>query len=119
VLIIRTPVSYWRYLQRLNDLEIDIGLIPLADNEFNRCKTDIKWVEYSTLGIPAVISDVPVYYEAKSRGLGVMVSNDPAAWYNAIVDLIENPEKRYSIGQAAREYILKNRIIEKHVHKYA
>jgi len=119
VLIIRTPVSYWRYLQRLNDLEIDIGLIPLADNEFNRCKTDIKWVEYSALEIPAVISDIPVYHEAKSSGLGVMVSNDPAAWYNAIVDLIENPEKRHSIGQAAREYILKNRIIEKHVHKYA
>ncbi|MFB6076335.1 MAG: hypothetical protein ABEK17_04290, partial [Candidatus Aenigmatarchaeota archaeon] len=33
-------------------LNLDIGLIPLNDNAFNRSKSCIKWYEYSALGVP-------------------------------------------------------------------
>lgn len=119
VQIIKQGLPYWHYLQRLNDLEFDIGLIPLADTEFNRCKSDIKWVEYGALGIPAVVSDLPLYEEAKRSGLAVVVPNDSDAWYEALVDLIEQPEKRLRLAQAVRAYVWEHRTIEHHIHEYA
>ena len=35
------------------------------DNIFNRCKSDIKYIEYSALGIPAVCQDIDVYKRCK------------------------------------------------------
>jgi hypothetical protein len=43
---------------RLAAMDLDIGLIPLKKNQFNICKSPIKWVEYSALKIPSIASYV-------------------------------------------------------------
>lgn len=48
----------------LKSLKIDIGLAPLEDNLFNRCKSNIKMLEYSALGIPGIYSNVTPYRKA-------------------------------------------------------
>jgi glycosyltransferase involved in cell wall biosynthesis len=53
------------YPYQLKKLNINIGVIPLMDNIFNRCKSDIKYIEYSALGIPAVCQDIDVYKRCK------------------------------------------------------
>ena len=42
----------------VRDMRLDIGLCPVIDDPFNRGKSDIKWVEYSAMGMPAVVSPV-------------------------------------------------------------
>lgn len=54
------------YPQRLYDLNIDIGLAPLRDTEFNRCKSNLKWLEWSSLSVPVIASDVEPY--SKTNG---------------------------------------------------
>ena len=52
----------------LHNLDFDIGVAPLAYNVFNRSKSDIKVLEYASLGIPAVASDVrPVRRQHRAR----------------------------------------------------
>ena len=38
-----------------------IGLAPLLDTPFNRCKSPLKAMDYAALGIAVLASDMPVY----------------------------------------------------------
>lgn len=49
----------------LRNLKCDIGIAPLEDNLFNRCKSNIKMLEYTALGIPGVYSNVTPYRQAQ------------------------------------------------------
>lgn len=59
------------------------GVAPLQDEEFNRAKSDLKAIEYTALGLPAVVSDRPSYAAAKAHGV-VAVPDDLGAWRDAV-----------------------------------
>ena len=61
------------------------GVAPLLDTPFNRSKSALKFLEYSSLGLASICSDVPVYREAVRPGeTGLLVPNDPASWRDAL-----------------------------------
>ncbi len=63
----------------------DFGIAPLADVPLNRCKSDIKFLDYSLLGIPAVYSNMPAYrHTVKHSKTGLVVSDDPRDWRSAL-----------------------------------
>lgn len=85
--------------------EIDVLLVPLLDNEFNRNKSELKMVEASTKHKPVIVSDVyPYKYCAinaieKGGGLNpdgncIMVSENKKTrgWVKAIEKIVKNPE---------------------------
>jgi len=47
-------VKYVAYPYKLATLNLDIGLCPVIDNEFNRSKSAIKYLEYSVMKIPTI-----------------------------------------------------------------
>jgi len=55
--------DYPSYLQALYETGWLLGLAPLVDDLFNRCKTPTKLVEYTACGIPALCSDIAPYRE--------------------------------------------------------
>lgn len=86
----------------------DIAIIPLVDNEFNRCKSAIKWIEMGALRVPAVVSMVSPYKELidLKQDNGVFIENNSKdAWYQGIETLIENAELRKKIGQNAYDTV--------------
>ena len=111
-------ISAYPYRSILND--IDFFVIPLVDNEFNRCKSNIKWVEQSAIEVPSVTSYVTPYKEAYNGGNGIFVhNNDPDAWYEAVCYMIENPEERIKMGKEARKTVEENYDINKKAHLWA
>ncbi len=96
--------------RRLAELKWNIGVAPLADNAFTRCKSHIKWLEYSMYKIPVIASKVYPYYvpcfgkEVIEDGkTGLLVQ--PNEWVDALEDLILNEEKRITLGKNAYETI--------------
>ncbi len=87
-----------------------VGLAPLRDLDFNRCKAAAKYLEYASLGIAGVYSDIPTYRDAVSHGVnGLLVDHgEPAAWKEAIELLVREPELRRGIVERAREDLLAN-----------
>jgi glycosyltransferase involved in cell wall biosynthesis len=84
----------------------DIAVAPLRDTPFNRCKSDLKFLEYSALGLPGIYSDVVPYSESVRDGeTGLLVSNDEEAWCQAMVRLAENADLRARVARSARSLV--------------
>ncbi|WP_298438394.1 glycosyltransferase [Geobacter sp.] len=102
--------GYGNYARAIQQAGIDIGLVPLADNRFNRCKSNIKWLEYSACGIAGIYADLPPYRSCVREGeTGLLVAGyDADAWVAALESLIDNPDRRHAMAVAARTEVLAN-----------
>lgn len=92
---------------KLAELNFDIGLIPVVDRPFNRGKSNIKWQEYSMLGIPTIASDVGEYRAITPNETGLLAQNEDE-WYLHMKRLIEDAELRKELGRKAKQHVTKN-----------
>jgi len=101
-------------------LDLDIGLAPLIDDEFNHCKTNIKWQEYAALKTPVVASPT-VYAEhpilegvtSINHGYTGMIANNHEEWVRWLSMLIEDKKFRKKMGKAAYAKIKSDWNLEK------
>lgn len=82
--------------------EIGVGLAPLADTKFNACKSWLKPLEMSALGVPWVASPRPEYQRLHKRGAGVLAAN-PRAWYRELRALAHSEARRAEVAAAGLE----------------
>ncbi len=109
-----TPTPAYPYKTAI--LNPTIGLIPLVDNEFNRCKSAIKWLEWASLGVPCVTSNVSPYKEIATEGNGVFIENNSSrSWHEGICLLIEDKLLRAKVGGEAKRYVENNYDAKKNV----
>jgi glycosyltransferase involved in cell wall biosynthesis len=94
-------VKLEQYMTTLASLKLDIGLCPVVDNIFNSTgKSGIKWMEYSSLHIPSVVSKVGCYTDYVVNGETALIAKDNE-WYKQIKKLIESHELRKKIAEQA------------------
>lgn len=79
----------------------DIGIAPLRDNNLNRAKSNLRWIEYSALKIPTVCSKVQPFEESIKNGRTGFLANTKKDWFEYLGDLIESESLRTSIGKEA------------------
>jgi len=92
----------WSLAREVEDLhELDIGLMPLVDDEWSRGKCGFKILLYMSGGIPTVCSPVGVNPEIVEDGATGFLARDPAEWYQRLAYLVEHPEARRALGAAA------------------
>lgn len=89
-------------------LDLDMALAPLVPCRFNASKSPVKALEAAALGLPIVASDLGPYRCLASGSGGLLVPlNDPYGWEEAILGLVDDPERRLAMGQAARAWVEK------------
>jgi hypothetical protein len=66
----------------------DIGLAPLVNNEFNKCKSWLKLAEYNALCIPYVASNIDPYNKYYRMNQGGIICDSLDEWENALRYLI-------------------------------
>jgi glycosyltransferase involved in cell wall biosynthesis len=98
---IEVKASYMEFLISLSRLGWDIGVAPLVDTPFNRCKAPTKFIEYSACGIPVAASNMPVYSEVMPKNSGELVVGD---WYGPLCRLLDDPAYRQRAVDIAREH---------------
>lgn len=99
VLGVKPRVSKWVNFERYPKVHakgVRLGIVPLADNEFNEAKSWLKGMEMAAWGIPFVASDMPSYRELNTLGAGEL-ADSPEQWYRAMLDLIKNEERRADV----------------------
>lgn len=55
------PVPIYDYFEKLKSLKLNMALMPLQDNEFNKCKSFHKILQYAQSGIYPICSKVEPY----------------------------------------------------------
>jgi glycosyltransferase involved in cell wall biosynthesis len=96
--------DYSTYARNFQAATIDIGIAPLKDNDFNRSKSAIKWMEMSACGIASVVVDLPPYQSVVEGGkTGLFAGQDSDSWFAALEQLVLDAEMRKGIAQSAME----------------
>lgn len=57
----QSPSDIFNYPREIRKRQIDLLLAPLQDNEFNKCKSNIKFLEFAALGIPMAGQNISTY----------------------------------------------------------
>jgi len=103
--------EYWP--DKLRTLDFDIGIAPLINDHFNRCKSNIKFLEYSSEKIPAVYSPT-VYKDTVEPGVTGFIAETENEWEHYLEKLILNEEIRRDLAQRAFDEVQGKWLLENH-----
>ena len=96
-----SPEAYFEIAKRV---KADVGLAPLRESYFNDAKSNIKWLEYAMMGMPAAASDCGPYRDTIDDGCDGMLCSNREEWTKAIERALFEPgEARRMVGEARRK----------------
>lgn len=96
----------WRLESELEALQaIDIGLMPLYDDDWSRGKCGFKLLLFMSLGIPVVASAVGINRQIIQDGVNGYLASSDQEWVGKLLMLIKNPERRRRIGESGRKTV--------------
>lgn len=98
--------KFIKWLQ--NTVNWDIGVVPLENSDFNKGKSELKYIELTAMGIPGVYSDVEVYNSVIKDGYNGLLANSKDQWIDKLELLILNKNIRKNIHKNAKKNILSN-----------
>lgn len=88
-------VGFWQYPALMQSIRADIAIAPIRDSLFNYAKSDLKYVEYSAMGIPSICSSIGNGIGPYNQTNANLVENKVDAWYSAIKNLLSDENKYY------------------------
>lgn len=84
----------------------DLGVAPLLDNAFNRCKSAIKVLDYAAIGLPTLASRVPAYATDLVDGQEChLIDNDAGEWAQRIRSLAKDHALLARVNHGAQKLI--------------
>jgi glycosyltransferase involved in cell wall biosynthesis len=97
----------WKKATELDDLRaMDIGIMPLPDDEWARGKCGLKGLQYMALGLPTIMSPVGVNSEIIQDGQDGFLATPTEEWVEKISRLVDDAELRARMGAAARKTVV-------------
>lgn len=97
----------WRKETELDDLRaMDIGIMPLPDDEWARGKCGLKGLQYMALGLPTIMSPVGVNSEIIQDGQDGFLAGSTEEWVRKLSRLIDDADLRRRTGEAARKTVV-------------
>lgn len=97
--------------------QIDIGTMPLPDDDWARGKCGFKALLYMALGIPPVCSPVGVNTEIIQDGVNGFLAATNEEWVEKLTRLMEDPELRRRMGVEARKTVEEKYSVETNLPK--
>lgn len=96
----------WRKDTELDDLRaMDIGIMPLPDDEWARGKCGLKGLQYMALGIPTIMSPVGVNSSIITDGSNGFLAQGTEEWVSKLGRLIDDADLRRRMGTEARRSV--------------
>jgi glycosyltransferase involved in cell wall biosynthesis len=103
----------WSEKSEIEDLMLmDIGIMPLHDDEWTKGKCGFKALQYMALEIPAVVSPVGVNTEIVEDGIDGYWCKTTGEWFSNIERLILNKEERVRMGKLGRKKVIEHYSVE-------
>ena len=109
----------WKRDTEIPDLqEIDIGIMPLPDDEWAKGKCGLKGLQYMALAIPTIMSPVGVNTEIIQDGENGFLATTIQEWVDKLSQLIDSAALRERIGVNGRQTVLSSYSVEANKQQY-
>ena len=103
---VSAKISTWSIDSEKRCLEdIDVGIMPLRNDEWSRSKAGYKLLLYMSYGIPCVASPVGINNDIINNGINGYLASTPGEWLNMLSTLIDDTSLREKMGREARTLI--------------
>ncbi len=106
-LVIQSPGSLTKYYDFVRTL--DIGIAPALQEDFNRCRSDVKYLEYAAHGAVPLCSRIPPYEYSVKDGVTGFLFDTPDDMITILDNLSNTPETLASVSAAAQDYVFTRR----------
>ena len=83
--------------------QIDIGIMPLPDDDYARAKGGYKLYLYMAAGLPCIASPVGINSTIIKENINGLLAGTESQWYIALKTLLDKPELRYIMGESGRK----------------
>lgn len=110
------------YYDTLNNLKLDMMIIPRADTYLTRCKSNLKFLEASMFEIPVIAQGFedglsPYQVDPKdAEHMRIVIDN--SKWFEEIDAMIADKQLRLDMGKKAHAYVVDNYDINKNYHRW-
>ena len=110
----------WGLNTEIKDLmDIDIGLMPLINNDVSKGKCGFKLIQYMGLGIVAIATNITVNGDIiKNEENSYLVNNENSNWYDVLEKVMNNKENFIILGKMARKTIFERYSFSANINKY-
>jgi len=99
----------WNIDTYMNDLlKINIGIMPLRNDDWSRGKCAFKLIQYMAAGLPVIASNVGTNSTLITDGEDGYLVNSSDEWLSGFENLLESEELRKKMGMAAKKKIRQN-----------
>jgi glycosyltransferase involved in cell wall biosynthesis len=96
----------WSSATEVQDLAaIDIGIMPMPDNEWSRGKCGFKGLQYMGMGKAVILADVGVNRTIVTHGTNGLLAASEDAWVEQLCHLVKDAELRRRSGAEARRTV--------------
>jgi len=103
----RVTFIKWNPETEIEDLlKLDIGIMPLPDDEWAKGKCGFKALQYMALEIPAVVSPVGVNNTIIKNGIEGFLCQTNEEWLSALEILITDKPMRKEMGKSGRKKVM-------------
>lgn len=87
--------------------EVDVNIVPLVQNIFTNCKSELKFFEAAIVDTPTIASPIFAYENVIINAQNGFLC-EPGLWYDAIKKLYNKPNLCRMVATSAREYCLQH-----------
>jgi glycosyltransferase involved in cell wall biosynthesis len=115
--ILHDWIDYTGHAYRMNCFKPEIAVVPLHEDEFSVCKSELKYLEYAALKVPCVCSNLAPYAPVIKHGETGFLANDDMEFEKYIDILIHDADLRKRMGGAAFKWAEENRNLEKNINE--
>ncbi|MBZ5540975.1 MAG: glycosyltransferase family 4 protein [Acidobacteriia bacterium] len=84
---------------------LDIGIMPMPDNDWTRGKCAFKAIQYMALGIPVVTSPVGMATEVVQHNVNGLWARMPEDWFEALNHLVKDAHLRQRFAEEGRKTV--------------
>jgi len=98
--------------------ELDIGVYPLPKARWVLGKTGFKTVQYMSVGVPCVVSNIGRNQEIVTDGANGFLADSEDEWVDKLSRLVEDTALRERLGQAGRRTVEAGFSMQSHIQTY-
>lgn len=109
----------WSKQSEIDDLlQLDIGLMPLADDRWAKGKCGFKALQYMALGIPALVSPVGVNPKIVDHNVNGFICRDNEEWFRYLDLLLSSPHRIAELSKATRKKVEDHYSVKSNAHNF-